>query len=369
MSAEATVSRLLALGGIRVGGPNPWDIQVNEPRWFARVLRGGSLALGESYMDGWWDSPRVDELITRVHEARLVRHVRRSPRAQWAILRARLINEQTPDRARVVGRAHYDIGNDLYQRMLDRRMAYSCGYWANAGTLDEAQEAKLDLVCRKLMLEPGMRVLDIGCGWGSFARFAAEKYGVRVTGVTISEQQASLARELCAGLPVEIRLEDYRATTGVFDRVVSIGMMEHVGRKNYETYFRVARERLTPDGLFLLHTIGTNTPHTPDPWARRYIFPNSMVPGMRQLVKASEERFDVVDWHNFGLDYDPTLMAWHGNFCRRWPEIESRYGPRFHRMWTYYLLSCAASFRARTNHVWQLALIPSGTRHAYRSVR
>ena len=369
MSAQATVSELLSLGGIELGGSNPWDIEVHEPRWFTRVLRGGSLALGESYMDGWWDSPSIDAFITRIHQAKLVRHVRRSPRAQWAILRAQLINEQTPTRSRVVGRAHYDMGNDLYQRMLDRRMVYSCGFWEKATTLDEAQEAKLDLICRKLKLEPGMRVLDIGCGWGSFAKFAAEKYGVHVVGVTISQEQAKLAKEMSAGLPVEIRLEDYRATTGVFDRVVSIGMMEHVGRKNYATYFRVAHARLKSDGIFLLHTIGTNTPHTPDPWARRYIFPNSMVPSMRQLVKESEELFDVVDWHNFGLDYDPTLMAWHDNFVRRWPEIEARYDQRFYRMWTYYLLSCAASFRARTNHVWQLALIPAGTKHRYRSIR
>jgi cyclopropane-fatty-acyl-phospholipid synthase len=294
-------------------------------------------------MDGWWDSPSIDAFITRIHQAQLVRHVRRSPSAQWAILRAQLINEQTPIRSRIVGREHYDMGNDLYRRMLDRRMAYSCGFWEKASTLDEAQEAKLDLVCRKLKLEPGMRILDIGCGWGSFAKFAAERYGVHAVGVTISQEQAKLAQEMCAGLPVEIRLEDYRETTGTFDRVVSIGMMEHVGKKNYATYFRVAHERLKPDGIFLLHSIGTNTPHTPDPWARRYIFPNSMVPSMRQLVEASEELFDVVDWHNFGLDYDPTLMAWHDNFVRRWPEIEARYDQRFYRMWTYYLLSCAAS--------------------------
>jgi cyclopropane-fatty-acyl-phospholipid synthase len=369
MDAQSTVSNLLALGEIEIGGSNPWDIHVHEPRWFARVLRGGSLALGESYMDGWWDTPRVDAFITRVHEAQLPRRIKKSPRFLWTILRSSLINEQTEARAKVVGRAHYDLGNDLYRAMLDRRMTYSCGFWKDANTLDEAQEAKLDLVCRKLMLEPGMRVLDIGCGWGSFATLAAERYGVSVVGVTISREQAALGRELSAGLPVDIRLEDYRETTGEFDRVVSIGMFEHVGRKNYETFFRVARARLKPDGIFLLHCIGTNTPHTPDPWARRYIFPNSMVPSMRQLVAASEDLFDVVDWHNFGVDYDRTLTSWYDNFCARWPELSARYDERFHRMWTYYLLSCAASFRARTNHVWQVALQPVGSKRVYRSVR
>jgi cyclopropane-fatty-acyl-phospholipid synthase len=369
MSAEASVAHLLSLADIEIGGPDPWDIQVHEPRWFARVLKGGSLALGESYMDGWWDAPRIDALITRVHEARLVRHIKKSPRVLWSLVQATLINEQTPARALVVGRQHYDVGNDLYRRMLDRRMTYSCGYWVDAATLDEAQEAKLDLICRKLALEPGMRVLDIGCGWGSFARFAAENYGAHVVGVTISAEQARLARELCAGLPVTIKLEDYRATEGVFDRVVSIGMFEHVGRKNYATFFRNARERLAPDGLMLLHSIGTNTPHTPDPWARRYIFPNSALPAMGQVVEASQDQFDVLDWHNIGPNYDPTLLAWHDNVERHWPELEPEYGPRFHRMWTYYLLSCAASFRARTCHVWQIVLAPVGSRPAYRSIR
>jgi cyclopropane-fatty-acyl-phospholipid synthase len=281
---------LMTRAGIVIGGSAPWDIQVNDPRMFRRVLAQGSLGAGESYMDGWWDCARLDEMMRRVFEARVDVELP-SLRQLLAGLTARLFNPQTPRRSFKVGEQHYDIGDDLYQRMLDWRMIYSCAYWRKAQDLDAAQEAKLDLVCRKLGLERGMRVLDIGCGWGGAAQFAAERYGVDVTGITVSHNQAESARERCRGLPVRILLEDYRSVRGRFDRIYSLGMFEHVGVRNYRAYFDTVRRLLTDDGLFLLHTIGCNASVSAnDPWVERYIFPNSMLPSMAQITHAADGR-------------------------------------------------------------------------------
>jgi cyclopropane-fatty-acyl-phospholipid synthase len=364
-----TAERLLALAGIAVDGDRPWDIQVHDERLFARVLNEGSLGLGESYMDGWWDSERLDEFITRLLLAELDTKIR-PWKELFGILLARVVNLQRRGRAFQIGRHHYDIGNDLFVRMLDERMIYSCGYWRDAATLDEAQEAKLDLVCRKLELARGMRVLDIGCGWGGTAAFAAERYGVSVVGITVSAEQAKLAQRVCQGLPVEIRLQDYRDLEGSFDRVLSIGMFEHVGRKNYGTFMRVVRRHLTDDGLFLLHTIGSNRSLAKnDPWSERYIFPNSMLPSVRQIAAAIEGTFVLEDWHSFGPDYDTTLMHWHRNVEACWDELQGRYDERFHRMWTYFLLSSAGGFRARKNQLWQVVLSPRGVPGTYRAPR
>ncbi|EAP72903.1 Cyclopropane-fatty-acyl-phospholipid synthase [Ralstonia solanacearum UW551] len=203
--------------------------------------------------------------------------------------------------------------------------------------------------------------LDIGCGWGSFMRFAAERYGVQCTGATISAEQADFVRTRCAGLPIEVRLADYRDLDGRFDRIVSLGMFEHVGRKNHETYLRVAERCLADDGLLLLHTIGRNaTGHGTDPWIDRYIFPNGEIPTLADIGLACEDRFVVEDLHNFGADYDRTLMAWHANFEAAWPVFAGTLGPRFRRMWRYYLLSCAGAFRARDLQLWQWVLSKPG---------
>jgi len=291
-------------------------------------------------------------------------------------LRAFVLNLQSGRRALAVGERHYDLGNDLFEAMLGQRLVYSCGYWREAGDLDAAQEAKLDLVCRKLGLRPGMRVLDIGCGWGEALKFAAERYGVTGVGVTISREQAEYARALCAGLPVEIRLQDYHALDGAsddsrFDRIFSIGMFEHVGAKNYRAYFEVARRCLRADevsggGLFLLHCIGSNVSvrHT-DPWIARYIFPNSMLPSARQVAEASEGLFVMEDWHNFGTDYDRTLQAWRENVEAAWERLPARYDERFRRMWRFYLAASMAAFRARRIQLWQIVYSPHGVPGGY----
>jgi cyclopropane-fatty-acyl-phospholipid synthase len=356
--AKRQVTALLESAGIEVGGSRPHDIQVNDERVYRRMALGGNLGIGESYMDGWWDCARIDEMAARVMAATPKGKIRPALPNLLLGAKARLLNLQKPSRAFAVGERHYDIGNDLYERMLDPRMAYSCGYWRSATDLAAAQEAKLDLVCRKLGLAPGMTLLDIGCGWGSLAAFAAERYGVRVTGLTVSVEQARLARERCRGLDVEVVVGDYREWAGRperFDRIASIGMLEHVGYKNYRACLEVAHHLLADGGLMLLHTIGTmRSEVTTDPWTHRYIFPNGMVPSLAQIGAACDGLFLAEDLHGFGQDYDPTLLAWHRNL-EGWEGLE-RYGERFWRMWSYYLLTAAASFRARRLQLWQLVL-------------
>ncbi len=361
---------VLETADVKLNGTRPWDLQIHNDAFYARVLRGGTLGFGESYVDGWWDCERLDELIARLVRADARSALRPNAALIWSWIVASVSNRQKGRRTFRVGETHYDAGNDLYRAMLDARLTYTCGYWSQATTLDEAQEAKLDLVCRKIGLKAGQRVLDIGCGWGSFASFAAERYGASVVGITISKEQATLARERCKGLPVEIFLQDYRHTRSVFDHIVSLGMFEHVGYKNYRTYMSMVRRCLAPDGIFLLHTIGGNqSVRSTDPWIEKYIFPNSMLPSAAQITRAAEGLFVMEDWHSFGTDYDKTLMAWDANFERAWPSLRETYGDRFFRLWRFYLLSCAGSFRARQNQLWQIVFSPHGIPGGYQSVR
>ncbi|MDN2484918.1 cyclopropane fatty acyl phospholipid synthase [Kosakonia sacchari] len=362
-------NELLGRAGIRVNGPAASDIQVKNPDFFKRVLQEGSLGLGESYMDGWWDCPRLDIFFTKVLRAGLENQLPHHLKDTLRIAGARLFNLQSKKRAWIVGKEHYDLGNDLFTRMLDPQMQYSCAYWKDAETLDDAQRAKLRLIGEKLKLKPGMRVLDIGCGWGGLAQFMAQNYGVSVVGVTISAEQQKLALKRCEGLDVDIRLQDYRDLDEQFDRIVSVGMFEHVGPKNYATYFRVVDRNLKPDGIFLLHTIGSKrTDHNVDPWINRYIFPNGCLPSVRQIADASESHFVMEDWHNFGADYDRTLMAWYERFLGAWPEITDNYSERFKRMFSYYLNACAGAFRARDIQLWQV-VFSRGIEHGLRVAR
>ncbi len=370
------VSQILEGTGITLNGSEPWDIHVTDERFYPRVLSDGSIGLGESYMDGWWECDRIDEAVSRLLRYDIPSRLKINPALVWSVVSAKLTNRQSEKRAFHIGQVHYDIGNDLYQTMLDKRMTYTCGYWKSAEepnraiTLDEAQEAKLDLVCRKIGLKAGQRVLDIGCGWGSFAKFAAERYGAEVVGVTVSKEQQKLGKELCSGLPVEIRLQDYRDVNESFDHVVSLGMIEHVGCKNYRTMYQVVDRCMKDDGLFLLHTIGGNkSAHTTDPWIEKYIFPNSMLPSVKQLAAAAERIFVMEDWHNFGTDYDRTLMEWDRNFETHWDSLKDRYDERFRRMWRYYLLACAGSFRSRENQLWQIVYSKKGVLGGYVAVR
>lgn len=355
--------------GTRDGAPMPWDPRIHDDHFYTRVLAQGSLGLGESYMDGLWDVDDLDGMLARLMGVGADQRVH-GLGAAWDAIRARLVNLQSEARSFEVGERHYDLGNDLYRAMLGKRLVYSCAYWRDAADLDAAQEAKLDLVCRKLGMRPGMRVLDIGCGWGEALKYAAERYGVHGVGITVSKEQAEYAEDLCKGLPIEIRLQDYREIDGAFDRIFSLGMFEHVGVRNYATFFDVARRCLAGDaaegGLFLLHSIGNNTSvdHT-DPWIARYIFPNSMLPSAKQVAAAAEGRFVIEDWQNFGADYDRTLQAWRANIERRWDALPPRYDERFRRMWRFYLAASMASFRVRRIQLWQLVLSPGGMPGGY----
>ena len=352
--------------GVRLNGDRSWDIRVHNPKLVSRVRRERSLGLGESYMEHWWDCQELDELFFRLllkeqnHESLTTgQHI-----MNWIV--SHVLNQQSRNRAFQVGERHYDTGNELFERMLDPHMQYSCGYWKKAEDLAQAQENKLDLICRKLQLEPGQTLLDIGCGWGGLARYAAENYGVEVTGLTISKEQQQLAKERCKGLPVTILLQDYRSLIDKFDRLVSVGMFEHVGLKNYQTYMKQSHRLLNKNGLFLLHTIGTNMTHCDtDPWIQKYIFPNGKIPSQTQMTHAMEGFWVMEDWQNLGPDYDKTLMAWHENFVQQWPDLrkhypEKHYDETFYRMWRYYLLQCAGAFRARALQLWQLVLRPQG---------
>ena len=354
MNAKQEIRKLLKIVDIEIGGKRDHDIQVHDDRLYTRVMTQGNLGLGESYMDGWWSCRRIDKMLTRILESRLDKRFKLTPRMLFLYLRSKIANMQRL-RAHNIGEKHYDIGNGLYKKMLDRNMQYSCGYWKDARTLEQAQKAKMDLICRKLELKKGESLLDIGCGWGGLLRYAAENYGIRGMGITVSREQAKHAWENTRHLPVEIKVIDYRKYKVKFDKVVSVGMVEHVGPKNYRTFMRTAYNNLKDEGLFLLHTIGTaKSSRTGDPWIDKYIFPDGVLPSVTQLSKYAEGRFVVEDLHNFGFYYDNTLMAWYRNFCKAWP-LEG-YDERFRRMWEYYLLSCAATFRAGRNHLWQFVL-------------
>ena len=361
---------LLDPAGIQLNGAGACDIRVHNPDLFRCVIRDGTLGLGEAYMDGWWDCDRIDELFCRGLNAGLEGTLRKKLRFLAFHFALRIFNRQSRKRAFMVGERHYDIGNDLFEAMLDPHMNYSCGYWPNAEDLDSAQEAKMALICRKLQLKPGMRVLDVGCGWGGLSRWMTMRHEVEVTAITISQEQADLARQRCQGLPVMIELMDYRDLSGQFDCIVSVGMFEHVGRQNYANYFRIMHSLLVPGGLFLLQTIGARRHvYSVDPWIEKYIFPNGMLPPARAIVDGTDKLFTIEDWHNFGADYDRTLMAWYQNFIDAWPSLSGKYDERFRRMFEYYLLTCAGAFRARENQLWQVVLSAGGTSGGYQSIR
>lgn len=366
---KQSLQSLLDRAGIKINGENSWDIQIRDSRFYKRVLAEGSLALGESYMDGWWDCERIDQFIEKILSSNLDSSVKDFKTA-FRVLQSRVFNLQNKSKVYEAGEKHYDLGNDLFELMLDERMVYSCGYWKNADNLDEAQEDKLDLICRKLRLKPGMKVLDIGCGWGGFAKYAAENYGVEITGITISKEQAKLVEERCKGLPVKVRLQDYRELDEKFDRVLSIGMFEHVGYKNYEAYMDAVDRCLKEDGLTLLHTIGKHDRKGGlDPWIEKYIFPNAQIPYSSKVMTHAEGHFILEDWQNFGFYYDYTLMAWYENFVKNWENLKDKYGGRFYRMWVYYLLSCAGAFRSKKLQLWQIVFSKKGFREVYEGAR
>ncbi|MBS3168090.1 cyclopropane fatty acyl phospholipid synthase [Candidatus Woesearchaeota archaeon] len=367
---KQTAEKILSISDVKINGNRDWDLIVNNDKFFERTIKNGSLGFGESYMDGWWDCKKLDEMLTRLFRAKL-QHVIIPFSAFLHIAKSRVLNLQTKKGSKAVAELHYDLGNEFYSNMLDKRMQYTCAYWDwGAKNLDQAQEDKLDLVCKKLQLKKGEKVLELGCGWGQFAKFAAQKYKVNVTSYNISKEQVEYARESCKGLSVKIVHEDYRNATGSYDKIVSIGMCEHVGYKNFRNFYKLQHELVKDNGLVLTHTIGGNVSVTnTDPWIQEYIFPNSMLPSIKQLSESFEGLFVMEDWHNLNVNYDKTLMEWDKNFRKNWHKFKDQYGERFYRMWRFYLLSSAAQFRARKIQLWQIVLSKDGLPSGYKSIR
>ena len=369
MSSKDVAARILDAAGIPINGSEPWSFQVHNEKLWDRVISQRQLGFAESYMDGWWDCDQLDVALTKLLSINVLKLLKPSPALAFHVAKSNLLNNQTKRRAAQNAKHHYNIGNDLYSRMLDEEMVYSCAYWNNAQTLAEAQQAKFDLICRKLELKPGMRLLDIGSGWGGFLRFATKNYGVIATGISPAENQINLAREKSEGLGITFKQQDYRDLTGEFDRIVSIGMMEHVGPKNYKAFFAKCDELLTKDGRMLHHTIGSNvSKNTTDPFFDRYIFPGGVLPSLAQIARATENTFIIEDVHNFGPYYDLTLLEWHKNISSRWQEIP-QYDQRFQRMWNYYLLASAAGFRAGNLQLFQVVFQRVGARPTYITAR
>lgn len=366
---QRTVEHILNDIGVTIGGSSDCDIEVLDPRFFNAVLAGGRLALGETYMDGWWEANQLDQFICKLLEAGI--EERFKPLAlRLQILAAKLINQQDRIRCRRVVVDHYDLSNFLYSKMLDPYMQYTCAYYAKADDLNKAQTDKLEQICQKLELKSSDRVLELGCGFGGLAKYIAEHYGCQVVGYNISKEQVAWAKNWTKDLPVEIRLQDYRDAHGQFDKVVSVGLCEHVGYKNYRILMETAHKCLKDRGLFLLHCIGGNeSKFTTDPWLEKYIFPGSVMPSVEQLGVAFQGLFVMEDWHNFSVDYDRTLMDWFHNFDQNWLELSKDYDQKFYKMWKYYLLMCAGSFRSRKNQNWEVLLSKGGKIAGYRSLR
>ncbi len=364
------VAEVLQLADVKINGNRPSDIRVYDDRFYERVIKDGSLGLGESYMEGWWDAPKLDECMYKILSADLGSKVKPSWGMIWQILRAKLFNMQSKSLSKTVINTHYELGDNLYELMLGNTLSYTCAYWKNATDLDEAQRSKFDLIAKKMGLKKGMKVLDLGCGWGGFAKHIAKEYGCKVVAVNLSLGQVAYAKKICAGLPVEVINQDYREATGKYDRVISIGLMEHVGQKNYRSFMELIHRCLNDDGLALIHTIGKNiTSPAADPWISTYIFPHGQLPSIPQFSQALEGLFVMEDWHNLSTNYDKTLMSWFENFQKNWDKIKASYPEPFFKMWKYYLLSCAAAFRARDIQLWQVVLSKKGVNGGYESIR
>ena len=340
-------------------------IYVHRPRMFRRIVNAGELGLAESYMDGDWSTNDLkgvmEELIRRQNslEQAVRQHSLQLIIAKGVSYVQSFSPKNTLESSKTNIAHHYDVGNDLYTRMLGPTMQYTCAYYHQPNmTLDEAQKAKMQLIAKKLDLRPGMTVLDIGCGFGAMGYLLATHYGAHVVGVTLSREQVAFAHQYYRHPHLEVRYQDYRHVTGTFDRVYSIGMFEHVGRQNYAEYYDKCYRLLKQNGIMLLHTIGTSCRHQPPldntRFLGKYIFPQSQLPHISSLTAEFADRWHLEDWQSFGLSYAKTLRAWRKNIGD-WSGIDSkRYDARFRRMWDFYLMGCAANFEQRVISLWQI---------------
>lgn len=371
---QQVVTEQLSRSGIRVGTDHPWDIQVHDPRFYQRLAMQGSLGAGESYVEGWWDCQRIDLLAERVLQSGLANQWGRNLRAGMGSILRRLINPQRGKRSEKVALLHYNIDPAFFEMLLGPTMNYSCAYWRSSRSLDDAQRQKMHLIGKKLDLGPQDRALDIGCGWGGLAHYLSSVFGCSVVGITNSTSQARYANErfgshLCTFIHCDYKAFDPRAHGG-FTKVVSVGMFEHVGIRNYQAFFGLCRRAIPSDGLILLHTFGRTIERDFDPWTDRYIFPNSYLPTIQDIGRATGGSLVMEDWHNFGADYDRTLMAWLSRFEAWASSGACDMSIQQVRMWRYYLATYAACFRVRNRiQLWQLVLSRRGVAGGYRSIR
>ena len=357
---------------ITINGTEADSIIIHDKKLYEMMFRNGSVGFGEAYMDGLWDCDRLDVLFYKLVKAPKRHTLNLDKLLMWA--GAKVFNMQNKIRAHKSISHHYNLSNDFFAYILDPSMNYTCGFWQEADSLEQAQMDKMELICNKLRIEKTDTVLDIGSGWGSLAKYMAETRGCSVVGINISDPQIHYAKKLCAGLPVKFIKSDYRDlidganTFGKFDKIVSVGMFEHVGEKNYLTYMKIVNKLLKTEGLFLLHTIGDTVTRPTDKWILKYIFPNGQIPSVEQISSAAERLFIMDDLHNFGPDYDKTLMKWHENFERnreKIAKISPAFDERFLRMWKYFLLNCAGAFRARKLQLFQFVFTKYGTANVY----
>lgn len=327
-----------------------------------RIFSGGhNLALGETYVEGLWDSNDIRKLVIeliKLERVKMQLGLHALPIFLGEVLGkllALFLPSNTLSSSRKNITYHYDISDDMFQRQLGPTMQYTCAYFHRPDmSLDEAQLAKMRIIAHKLDLRPGMRVVELGCGYGAFAYLLATEFGVHVTGVSLSNDQVAYAKKNFAHSRVDIRLQDYRNVEGVYDRVYSVGIFEHIGRKNYKTYFDKCYDLLAPDGIMLIHTIGWGVSGrwNPNTFMFKHIFPGAEIPHASHMTKKYTDRWHLEDWHNFGKSYSPTAQHWYANLEGS-DEFEAM-DESFKRMWRYYLLGGAAAFDSRRCSLWQL---------------
>jgi cyclopropane-fatty-acyl-phospholipid synthase len=371
-NAELAVRKLVEVAGVPDTVFNHLNVS-DDSVWYD-IITKANLGIAEGYMHGKIDVDPLPLFLSLLNDTSIGTRRKEKFDVLGMVIGAIeaptqmmgwLFNLQTKELSSRVTKQHYDAGNDLYEVMLGPSMSYTCAYWKDAENLDQAQEAKFNLIMRKLELQPGMKVADLGMGWGTAAAYMHKHGKVNVTGVSLSEKQVEWAQNNLVKDGLRFIWSDYREhcedpdIVGTYDRIYSIGMFEHIGPKNYEPFFKCIKALLKPDGLAVVHTIGEpDFVAASDQFLEKYIFPGAVIPTLPMATKAFEHHFILEDFQNFGHDYSKTLAAWHVNSLKFFRENPNAYSPEFQRMWEYYLKMCEALFELRINQLWHFVLSP-----------